>query len=58
MRKLEVKDAAIIRIAVQQEILRSEEARYDHRLHGILFVCFRLSCSEVDRIFGHGPRTI
>ena len=58
MRKLEVKDAAIIRIGVQQEILRSEKARYDNRLHGILFVCFRLSYSEEARIFGHGPRTI
>jgi transposase len=47
-----------MRIAVQQEILRSEESRYDHRLHGILLVCSGLSCSEVAELFGHGPRTI
>ena len=58
MRKLEVKDADIMRIAVQQEILRSEESRYDHRLHGILLVCSGLSCSEVAELLGHGPRTI
>ena len=58
MRKLEVKDAGIMRIAVQQEISRSEESRYDHRLHGVLLVCSGLSCSEVARLFGHGRRTI
>jgi transposase len=58
MRKLEVKDAEIMRIAVQQEILRSEESRYDHRLHGVLLVCSGLSCPEVANLLGHGPRTI
>jgi transposase len=58
MRKLKIKDAEIIRIAVQQEIIRSEEARYDHRLHGILLVCSGLSCAKVAELFGHGPRTI
>ena len=38
MRKLEIKDADIMRISVQQEILRSDESRYDHKLHGILLV--------------------
>lgn len=58
MRRLEIKDAEIMRIAVQQEILRSEEARYDHRLHGILLVCSGLSCAQVAGLLGHGPRTI
>jgi len=58
MRKLEVKDAEIMRIAVQQEILRSERSRYDHRLHGILLVCSGLSCYEVAELFGQSPRTI
>ena len=39
MRKLQVRDADIIRLAVQDEIQRSEESRYDHHLHGILMVC-------------------
>jgi transposase len=58
MRKLKVKDAEIMRIAVQQEIVRSEESRYDHRLHGVLLVCSGLSCPEVAELLGHGPRTI
>lgn len=58
MRKLEIKDADIIQIAVQQEILRSEDSRYDHRLHGILLVCSGKSCNEVAELFGHSPRTV
>lgn len=58
MRKLQIQDADIMRIAVQQEILRSEESRYDHRLHGILLVSSGLSCTEVAELFGHGRRTI
>lgn len=58
MRKLEIKDADIIRIAVQQEIVRSEDSRYDHRLHGILLVCSGTSCNQVAKLFGHSPRTV
>ena len=38
MRKLQIEDAEVMRIAIQQEIERSEESRYDHRLHGLLLV--------------------
>ena len=58
MRRLEIKNADIMRIAVQQEILRSEESRYDHRLHGVLLVCSGLSTYEVAELFGHSPRTV
>ena len=58
MRKLEVKDSDIMRIAVHQEILRSEESRYDHRLHGILLICSGFSTYNVAELFGHSPRTI
>jgi transposase len=58
MRKLEIKDAEIIGLAVQGEISRSEESRYDHRLHGILLVCGGFSCSEVAKLFGQSPRTV
>lgn len=58
MRKLEIKDSDIMRIAIQQEIVRSEESRYDHRLHGVLLVCSGFSCYEVADIFGRSPRTI
>ena len=32
MRKLQIEDVEVMRIAIQQEIGRSEESRYDHRL--------------------------
>lgn len=58
MRKLKIKDANIMQVAIQQEIERSDEARYDHRLHGILLVCAGQSCYEVAEIFQHSPRTV
>jgi transposase len=58
MRKLEIQDADIIKIAVQQEIERSEESRYDHRLHAILMVCSGVSCNQVAELFGHSSRTV
>jgi hypothetical protein len=38
MRKLVMADADVMRMAIQQEIARSDESRYDHRLHGLLLV--------------------
>jgi len=58
MRKLEITDAEIMRAAIQQEILRSDESRYDHRLHGVLLVCSGMSSYEVADLFGHSPRTV
>jgi transposase len=58
MQKLEIKDAEIIKCAVQNEINRSEESRYDHRLHGILLICSGRNCYEVAEIFGQSPRTV
>ena len=58
MRKLEIEDAALMRMAIQDEIHRSEESRYDHRLHGVLLVSSGLSCYEVGEVFGQSPRTV
>lgn len=58
MRKLEIKDAEIMQIAVRQEILRSEESRYNHRLHGVLLVLSGQSCYQVADLFGQSPRTV
>jgi transposase len=58
MRRLEIQDAEIMRIAVQQEIARSEESRYDHRLHGILLILNGYSPAEVAQLFGQGVRTV
>lgn len=58
MRRLEIRDADIMRLAVQEEIQRSEESRYDHRLHGVLLCCSGLSCYEVADLLGQSPRTV
>ena len=58
MRKLQVSDPDIMSIAIQDEICRSEEARYDHRLHGVLLVCRGMSCFQVADLFGQHATTI
>lgn len=58
MQRLQIKDADIMRIAIQQEIERSEESRYDHRLHGVLMVSYGYSCTDVAELFGHSRRTV
>jgi len=58
MQKLTVKDADIMTIALQQEILRSAEARYDHRLHGVMLVSHGLTCYEVAEYLGQSPVTV
>jgi|SRR6185312_15930203 len=58
MRKLQIEDAEAIRIALQQEIGRSEESRYDHRLHGLLLLAAGHSCREVAELFGEDDTTV
>jgi transposase len=45
-------------LALQDEIRRSETARYDHRLHGVLLVAQGSTCPEVSRMLGDSPRTV
>lgn len=47
-----------MRMAIQNEIQRSKESRYDHRLHGLLLVTSGLSCYETARLLGQSPRTV
>lgn len=58
MRRLEISDVEIMRLALQQEIARSDESRYDHRLHGVLLVSQGLSCYQVAEWLGENARTI
>ncbi len=58
MRRLKVQEVKIMQMAIRDEIARSEESRYDHRLHGILLVWQDFSCYEVADMLGHSPRTI
>ena len=58
MRKLEIASPRIMRVAIQQEIIRSDESRYDHRLHGLLLIAGGQSCLQVADTFGWNPRTV
>ena len=58
MRKLQIEDPEVMQVAIQQEISRSEESRYDHRLHGLLLVTTGQSCREVARLFGEDASTV
>ena len=58
MRPLLVPDAEDVILGLQDEIRRSEDARYDHRLHGLLLVAQGLTCPEVGRLLGDAPRTV
>lgn len=58
MKKLEIVNAKEQSIAIRNEISRSDESRYDHRLHGILLVSDGMSCYDVGRILGEDSRTL
>src|SRR6185312_6557099 len=57
MRPLTISGATSV-LGLQQEIQRSEESRYDHRLHGVLLVAQGLTCPEVGSLLGDAPRTV
>jgi transposase len=58
MKKLVVRDSEIMQIALQQEIIRSEEARYDNKLHGVLLACNGMTCECIAKMLGRGVRTV
>ena len=57
MRPLSISDATSV-MSLQQEIQRSEESRYDHRLHGVLLVAQGLTCPEIAGLLGDAPRSV
>ncbi len=58
MKQLFIKDSKNMQIAIQQEIHRSKDSKYDHRLHGILLVLQGLDCYKIAEMFGQDPTTI
>jgi len=56
MRKLQIMDAEVMRIAIPQAIGRSDDSHYDHRLHGVLLVANGQSCGAVADLFGEDAR--
>ena len=57
MRPLTISGSTSI-LGLQQEIQRSEESRYDHRLHGVLLVAQGTTCPEDARLLGDAPRSV
>jgi transposase len=58
MKALTISDSETMVLALQDEIRRSQEARYDHRLHAVLMVAQGMTCPEAARILGDSPRTV
>ncbi len=58
MKPLTISDASTIILGLQDEIRRSGEARYDHRLHGVLLVAHGMTCPEVGQVLGDCPRAV
>jgi transposase len=58
MKPLTIKDAETVVLGLQDEIRRSEDSRYDHRLHGVLLVAQGMSCHQVSELLGDAPRTV
>lgn len=58
MKPLTITDADAVVLVLQDEIRRSADARYDHRLHGLLLVAQGMSCREAAKLLGDSPRTV
>jgi transposase len=58
MKQLSLKDSVLMQIAIQEEIQRSEESRYDHKLHGVLLVANGYDSYQVAAMFGQNATTI
>src|SRR5207245_9255640 len=58
MKPLTIAESETIILGLQDEIRRSEESRYDHRLHGVLLVAHGMTCPEAAARLGDAPRAV
>lgn len=58
MKTLTISDPSVMVLGLQDEIRRSAESRYDHRLHGVLLVAQGVNCCRVAELLGDAPRTV
>src|SRR5947207_14575057 len=58
MKPLTIAESETIILGLQDEIRRSEESRYDHRLQGVLLVAHGVTCPEAAALLGDAPRTV
>jgi transposase len=58
VRRFDIPDAQIFKSAIQDEISRTPEGRYFHRLHAVLHVLDGASSHDAARLYGDSPRAI
>jgi DNA-binding MarR family transcriptional regulator len=60
MQILQVQSPEVLRSKIHGYFRTSEEARFVHRLHGILLKIDQResACAEIARLFGQSPRTV
>jgi len=58
MKALRIGESEEMIFALQDEIRRNSEARYDHRLHAVLLVAHGMSCRQAAIALGDAPRTV
>ena len=58
MKKLMISNPEIMQLALKDEIIRSEDSRYDHRMHGVLLVSHGINCYQVSKWFGVHSSTV
>ena len=58
MKRIEFQDSARLKEKLRKEIRRSDDARYDHRLHAMLLAVDGRSPYEVAELLGDAPRSV
>lgn len=58
MKPLRISDPDTIVLALQDEIRRCEESRYDHRLHAVLLVAQGMTCPQAAELLGDSARSV
>ena len=58
MRRIEFKKPERVKEILRKEIRRSDEARYDHRLHAVLLAVDGRSPYDIAELLGDAPRSV
>ena len=58
MKRLEISDLETFIAAIEDEICRTAERRYYHRLHVVLHALKTGNCYEAARIYNHAPHSV
>jgi transposase len=58
MKRIEINNAKEAKEIIKAEIKKTNEGRFQHRLHSILLICEGRRCAEIATLFKDGLRTI